>query len=197
MKMRLALAATLMLGAAMVATTEAQATDYFAGDEDCFGLGGSCAVGDLFRDGLGGSFFTDYSTGSDPLGTDVWDVQVVSVDIALGSLPSLFSATLEIFFAGLELAPGGTVFVNGTAVGPIQVTGTDSFQKVGLATYSGIEALLTANTNVTIMSGDVNDGYIVDYVKLSIDAPPVPLPAALPLLAAGLGGLAFLRRRAA
>ena len=46
--------------------------------------------------------------------------------------------------------------------------------------------------------GGVNGGIVIDNVRLvGAEASPVPLPAGLPLLLAGLGGLALLRRRAA
>lgn len=44
-------------------------------------------------------------------------------------------------------------------------------------------------------AGGDNYGLLLDFVRLEHDAPAVPLPAGLPLLLAGLGGLAMLRRR--
>src|SRR5215472_14392036 len=44
------------------------------GDKDCFGVPGatSCPAGSLFVTDLGGTFFADYRTPTDPAFTDIW-----------------------------------------------------------------------------------------------------------------------------
>src|SRR5215472_16050812 len=44
------------------------------GDKDCFGVPGaaSCPAGSLFVGDLGGTFFADYRTPTDPAFTDIW-----------------------------------------------------------------------------------------------------------------------------
>lgn len=44
-------------------------------------------------------------------------------------------------------------------------------------------------------AGTSGDAISVDYAELSLTVSPVPLPAGLPLLLAGLGGFAVLRRK--
>lgn len=179
-------------------TAQAATTTVLAGDQDCFGLDGVCSAGDRWRDDLGGSFFTDYSEPSDPVGTDRWDAfGAVSFSFDLGAAVSgAVTASLEILYAGLELDTGADVLVNGTSVGSIQTFGPDNFQLVDLGSFSGIAGLLTETTTVTINpSAGTGDGYIIDYASITYDTATVPLPAALPLLLAGLGGLGAMRAR--
>ncbi|MFV0513107.1 MAG: hypothetical protein ACK5MY_05675 [Jhaorihella sp.] len=170
------------------------------GDKDCFGLGGTCAVGDRWRDDLGGVFFTDYSTASDPVGTDNWDTSAAlggpSISFDLSGVGTIVSASLSIFYAGLELATGGDVKVNGTSVGTLQTFGPDAFQLVDLGVFGGIEALLAGSSIVDITASSGGDGFIVDYMQLDLEvAAAIPLPASLPLIGGALFGLVALGRR--
>ena len=107
---------------------------------------------------------------------------------------TILSATLSVFYAGLELGSGGDVKINGTSIGSILAP---DFQTVALASFANVEALLSDSTTASIAASVSGDGFIVDYMKLDleVDMPAVPLPASLPLLAVGLGGLGLLARR--
>lgn len=193
--------AALSLGIASGAS--AASVTLTEGDMDCFGLGGSCAVGDRFVTDLGGSFFTDYSTASDPTGTDHWGTSSTlggpTLTFDLTGVGTILSATLKIFYAGLELGSGGDVKVNGTSVGTIQTFGPDAFELVDLGVIGGVEAFLAGSSMVSITTSSGGDGFIVDYMQLDLDvAAPIPVPASLPLLGGALIGLiAFGRRRKA
>jgi hypothetical protein len=52
-------------------------------------------------------------------------------------------------------------------------------------------------TITTINAGPITTGYLTgfDFIAVTTGTPVVPLPAGLPLLLAGLGGLAIMRRR--
>lgn len=47
----------------------------------------------------------------------------------------------------------------------------------------------------SVIDGENDSGYTRGRYEIHVDIAPIPLPAALPLLAAGLGGLAFAGRR--
>jgi hypothetical protein len=71
----------------------------------------------------------------------------------------------------------------------IPANGTDGFAMVDLL------ALGIAKVTITPDGAPSDWDFVIDSVTLSQSLQPVPLPAALPLFASGVGALAFLARR--
>jgi hypothetical protein len=63
-------------------------------------------------------------------------------------------------------------------------------------TYSFVVAIAT-NASIIFegLTGEDNIGVLLDNIRVTFDAAPVPLPGAMPLLMAGIAGLAFASRR--
>lgn len=168
-----------------------------AGDADCFGLGGSCPPGTLWRDGLGGVFFTSNATAGDPAFTDAWNTfTAVSYDLPYGGGGGS-NLAIELLIAGIADDNRGpwTVFLNGSAIGQLTTNNdVNAFQEVRLFDFLIDPALLSAN-NVVSFTADGGDGFSVDYVALV--APGVPEPSTWAMMIMGLGaaGVALRRRR--
>jgi len=185
----------------LVGGTVAQAdTISLVGDKDCFGLGGPCPDGTLWRDGLGGTFFTSNRTPGDPLYTDEW-ASFGSVSYThsyvLAGIPT--SALLDLRIAGihdiLHLVDYHVLF-NGVSVGLIPPNGAASaFQEVLTYSFAVPTGLLTGNDVVSWSSGPGGDGYSIDFSQLSVQTAPVPEPASLLLFGTGLIGLRAWRKR--
>ena len=103
------------------------------GDIDCFGLGGSCPDGSLFRDGLGGFFFANNQGPGDPAFTDSWTAFSAVNYTHTYVLGLASSATLETRIAGIHdvnLLDAYSVLFNGTVLGRLPRTGlTTDFRK--------------------------------------------------------------------
>ena len=124
-----------------------------AGDIDCFGLGGSCPDGSLFRDGLGGFFFSNNQGPGDPAFTDSWTAPgAVSYNHTYVLSPAT-SATLETRIAGIHdinLLDAYSVLFNGTALGLIPANlSADGFQEVLTYLFTVPVHLLTGNDVVS------------------------------------------------
>jgi hypothetical protein len=176
------------------------------GDIDCFGLGGSCPDGSLFRDELGGFFFANSQGPGDPAFTDSWAAfSTVSYTHTYGFGPAS-SATLETRIAGIHdinLLNSYGVLFNGTLLGPIAANlSANAFQEVLTYLFPVPVNLLTGNDTVSFSGLLGTDGFIVDYSQLTIgdDTPAesvsaVPEPGSLVLLGGGLVALAARIRR--
>lgn len=95
----------------------------------------------------------------------------------------------------LTLSEGSTVLDSGVA---FSATGSNSSAAVNEAFSGGAMPLLTAGTiySVTVNNpGVTTSGFLTAIEFEAVAAQPIPLPAGLPLLLAGIGGLAWLRRR--
>jgi hypothetical protein len=137
------------------------------------------------------AFEYDYSAGTSEF--RIWDA-------ATGTRPS--AATL--MFNGLEQGNAIEIFAKRDAA--IRITELDGHVTsflVGDVTNSGSEALILQSAGFTdgwTMKGTMDmvagGGSRQSVLIKAGEVAPVPVPAALPLLAAGIGGLALMRRRA-
>ena len=180
------------------ATPSRAATISLVGDVDCFGLGGSCPDGTLWRDQLGGVFFASNQGPGDPLFTDIWSSPTgFSYSHTYASGPAT-SATLELRIAGIHdvsLATVYNVFFNGTNVGVIPPNLTaNAFQEVRTYLFNVPVGLLTGNDSITT-TGFVLDGFSVDYSRLTVETIAVPEPISLLLFGGALAAAALRRRR--
>ncbi len=169
------------------------------GDVDCFGLGGTCADGDLWRDGLGGSFFTDYRDAGDlatASHTDIWDSPnspswTHSYNLGAGSP---VTAYLDLFIAGFADIGAVSLFADNTLIATYDFPG--QFQTVHALTAAVPLALLDGSTAFSLNAGG-GDGFIIDHSTLRIDTSvtSVPEPLTVALMGLGLIGIGISRRK--
>lgn len=89
-----------------------------------------------------------------------------------------------------------TIFLNGTEIFSLPNLFASNYQTLNaFSTSNG--ALFTAGANVLRFVARDSWGLRGMTAEVSVSAAPVPLPAGLPLLLAGLGGLVLMRRRSA
>lgn len=189
--------ASIAVGLSLAAAGPAWAD--LVGDKDCFGLGGACADGTLYRS-LGGSFFSDYRSATDLTNapfTDFWGSDAGISYAHSGTAGQ--TATLTLRIAGVADNRGPwDVFGDGVLLGQIPTnTSTSGFEEVLTYTFSvgaGLMADGQLNVLLNINVPSVGDGYSVDYSELSSTS-TVPEPVTGALVALGLAGLA-LRKRA-
>jgi hypothetical protein len=195
----------------LAAVSRAEATIFvtsLVGDKDGFGLPGAPAVpadGTLWRDGLGGVFFTDYRDAGDLVNapfTDIWfsgsDISYTLNYSLVGLTPVAAQLSLQIagIADGVSFPSRGpwNVFANGTLLGQIpQNLSFNAFQEIKIYNFNMPVALLTGADSILlgINVPDAGDGYSINYSELTISAVPEPSVVAL----AGLGALAMAARR--
>jgi hypothetical protein len=181
-------------------TASASTITSLVGDID--GFGGVTAPG---AEGVSTGPSFDNRTGSDPLFTDVYLFEQnggvggspITFSHVYGLIGSATSAMFEIMTAGMAdgRGPWDVVF-NGSKIGEIS-TGTSVNTLTKLHSFSVATGLLTGNDTVSLVyQSSAGEGFAIDYAKLTVEtAPPIPLPAGLPLLATGLLAFGLLRRR--
>jgi hypothetical protein len=84
--------------------------------------------------------------------------------------------------------------VNGTSLGDVTSKGTPGFNAF---TVTGVDvgSLYTLSGTINLF-GTMSTSQEANRIEITAGyVPPIPVPAALPLLLAGLGGLAFVARR--
>jgi len=174
------------------------------GDKDCFGLGGSCADGDHYRDDLGGDYFTDNRSAGEVLGVDQWAGSSTlggpsfTFGLDLAGATAL-SASLEIFTAGIDLGSGATLSFNSTSIGTyVEPSGLENMAKTLF--FAIPIGLLSNPDSLSFSLSSGSDGFIIDYLELTVvtdSGAAVPAPATLALLGLGLAGLGWSRRKKA
>ena len=168
------------------------------GDLDCFGLGGTCEDGDLWRDELGGVFFTDYRDAGDLLTaphTDIWDSPGdVSWDhtYVLGGTP--IAASFEFRIAGFADVALASLFIDGVLAATYDFSNPFLFQTVHFLTVLVPLSAIDGSTSFMLTTSN-GDGWIMDSSTLTIETADVPEPGTMLLLGAGLIGISVLRRR--
>lgn len=189
---RLLVSAVLIFSVSVV---NAAVITSLVGDKDGFGISGLDAVP---VDGTDTGYGWDNNTATDPYFTDVWGYTQNSLPSPITydhtydlSGHTAVSAILAIQDTGMGDASDRTweVLFNGTQVGTIGPNkgGTTSF----INTFIIDALLLTGSDTVTLNYLGPNgfEGYAINFSELTIQASPVPLPAAVWLFGSGLLGL--------
>jgi hypothetical protein len=189
MSLKAVLAATVIsLSTLAAAPGLAFAGVSIAGDNDCFGFGGSCPDGTLWETGLGGVFFTSNQGPGDAPFTDIWG-SFADPNFSLAT-PGAGPVTLVTRIAGVADNRGPwDVDVNGFLVGVIpDNTTANAFQEVLTYSYSIPSADLLPINNVVLKINDplVSDGYDIDFVSL-VTSGGVPEPGAWAMIQLGVG----------
>lgn len=171
------------------------------GDIDCFGLGGACAGGDLWRD-LGGSFFSDYRSAGDittASHTDQWFAPsgpAWTHTYALGG-ETATTAFFDLFIAGFADVGTVNLLADATIIATYDFSGL--FETVHALTAAVPLGLIDGSTLFTLTTGG-GDGFAIDHSVLRIETTggsTVPAPATLALLALGLISLSWQNRKKA
>ena len=165
------------------------------GDKDCWTLAASCPDGSLWRDGLGGVFFTDYRNAGEVANapfTDIWSTPGSVTYTHTGSAGD----SLEIRIAGIgDINAPYNVLGDGVVLGQIPLNNNpNAFQEVQTFTFAVPALQLADNMLVVSIANTGGDGFAIDYSELGVTTAVVE-PGTLALFGLGLAGLGFARRR--
>ncbi|WP_425038529.1 VPLPA-CTERM sorting domain-containing protein [Primorskyibacter sp. S187A] len=190
---------TSLIGAFLIATAGAAsaATVDLIGDKDCFGTNDVCV-----EDGttwLPGGWSAVTQDGLDPTFMDITTNGGSASWTHSYAAGTYSSASLSFRTAGIaDIAGPYDVLVDGVKVGEMPLDGSGHIL-VETFTFAVDTALVNDGAATVSFVVDGVDTWAIDYSELTLGmtTAPVPLPAGLPLLLAGLGGLALVRRRSA
>lgn len=163
------------------------------GDIDGFGVGCPIANGLHYTDY--GNYWADNRGVGDPSFTDIWYIGdkswTHSYDL-MGLTP--VSASLELYVAGIADFPGwnADILVNGQSIGTVP-TDTSANDLTRILTFNVPTGFIINPDGITIDINNSNDGYIVDYSKLTIQA--IPAPGAVALCGIGSAIIGWFKRK--
>lgn len=190
-----------LLLALVVVPAQATVITDTVGDVDCFGLGGSCADGDLYVSDLGGSFSDDNRESDDNTSaphTDHWDSPVTPTwthSYSLGAETPV-SGSLGLFIAGFADIGAVDLLADGSVIQTYDFPG--QFQTVHDLTAFVPVGLLDGSTTFSLSTAGA-DGFTIDHSTLTVTtetrAPAVPEPGILGLLGIGLLALGAVTAR--
>ncbi len=107
---------------------------------------------------------------------------ILDFDPAINSVPASLSLNANPLFAGLSVIQGS------------QNLGFGFFQTLGDPNIQPIDPFAPGEYEIGIQVFDLNDNLVVEVSTL-VNVSAVPLPAALPMFALGLGGLLLFGRK--
>lgn len=169
------------------------------GDKDGSFLGAPFANGVSWI-GLGGVFFTDYRGAGDlataPF-TDIWaaspPVNPSTWTHSYGLDGVVLGANLQINIAGFADIGAVDLLVDGVLLTTFNFPG--QFDTTHVLNVAVPLANIDGSTTFSLVPpAGGGDGFIIDFVELTINTRTVPEPASLALLCLGLAGLGFSRR---
>lgn len=165
------------------------------GDEDGFGVG--VPIGDGYHYLDYGVFYADNRDAGDPVFTDIWELGDKSWTHTY-SLPStpITSADLEVYVAGI--ADYSTwfadVYSGSVLLGTIPGIGTVLAHDLTRVLHFDLTPYITGSNTISIDVSANNDGYIIDYSKITAST-SVPDASIMLLLGSSLFGLGLFSRK--
>jgi len=162
------------------------------GDQDGFGLG---TLPDE-------SFPLSTLQTGDGDGTDLWvfGTQAFNLSYDASVFGIITSASLDVFAGGLGFLGIGSLYFDGLFVGQLTDGDIDAipnnFARLDVFDMMSFSSLFDGSNTITINTNS-NDGWALDYMRLTVyyDPVSVPEPGTLALLSLGLLGMGFARNR--